>query len=143
MACLLIAACALAVGQAGCGSSARIEAGDLKGATFSEVGSDGAAGEGFELDLASGDTLRTRLLSAYRTMGAWKGDPEKLPAPDLFLTLTFTDDRETVLACARDNQSFIIVEQYEHGRLVDVFIMRPKLMYEFMNDLVEQARMRR
>ena len=95
-----------------------------------------------ELDLVSSGTLRNRMLSAYRSMGAWKGDPEQLPAPDLFLTLSFTGSRQTVVACARDNQSFIVVEQYERGDVVGTFYMRPNLMYEFMNEMADQARLR-
>jgi hypothetical protein len=81
------------------------------------------------------------MLSAYRAMGIWKGDPEQLLAPDLFLTLSFTGDRQTTLACARDDQSFIVVDKYEHRDVVDTFYMRPNLMYEFMNDM-NQARLR-
>jgi hypothetical protein len=136
-----IVVCALAVAVLGCGSSARINPDDLIAATFSEGAPSSTGDSGYELDLVSSGMLRNRMLSAYRSMGIWKGDPERLPAPDLFLTLSFTGDRQTTLACARDDQSFIVVEKYEHGDLVDTFYMRPNLMYEFLNDM-NDARLR-
>jgi hypothetical protein len=136
-----IVACMLGVAVSGCGSSASINPDDLIAATFSEGAPSTAGGAGYELDLVSSGTLRNRMLSAYRSMGAWKGDPQQLPAPDLFLTLSFTGDRQTTLACARSDQSFIVVEKYEHGDVVGTFYMRPNLMYEFMNDM-NQARLR-
>ena len=137
-----VVACILTVVLTGCGSSARINPDDLIAATFSEGAPTTAGAAGFDVDLVSSGMLRNRMLSAYRSMGAWKGDSQELPAPDLFLTLTFTGDRQTVVACARDDQSFIVVEQYEHGDVVGTFYMRPNLMYEFMNDMAEQARLR-
>jgi len=55
--------------------------------------------------------------------------------------MTFTGDRQTVVACARDDHSFVVVEQHKHGDVVATFYMRPNLMYEFMNDMAEQARL--
>ena len=90
----------------------------------------------YSLELSSDEWLRDRLLSSYASMAPWSGDEEALPSPDVQLTMYLTDDRSTVLSLARDDHSSILLEQYEGEKLKDSFYMQPKLMYEFMNELV-------
>lgn len=89
----------------------------------------------YSLDL-SDEWLNDRLLSSYESMAPWSGEEEGLPAPDVLLTMFFTGQRRTVLSLARDDHTFVLLEQYEGDELKDPLYMQPMLMYEFMNELV-------
>ena len=69
-------------------------------------------------------------------MAPWSGDEAGRPATDVLLTMFFTDDRKTVLSLARDDHSFVLLEQYKGDKLKDSFYMQPMLMYEFMSEFV-------
>ena len=132
--CLLLAL----VTPAACGSSARIEADELVGAELALMNPPGSGGPvTLTLDL-SDPGVRDRLLSAYRSMGPYKGEPDASASLDLRLTLIFTDDRSTVLSQSRDDYSFVLLQQYAAGELKDSMYMQPKVMYEYMVELADQ-----
>lgn len=126
------------VGEGGCGSQlpAKMEAADLVGAEFTDLfpsTSDGPST--YSLDLSDA-WLRDRLLSAYASMTAWSGDAEGLPEPDVQLALLLTDERRIVLSLAREDHAYVQVDLYKGGKLETTSSMQPKLMYDFMNELV-------